>query len=179
MRHLRSPLICLALCAFAGNAVPAQVGPSRKQAARELTVATVEAEGAALARSTSNDRRDPRCAEGREMGPAESGDFTIGGMLGGASSLRAGQVGKIWWRPAHASATMPPLDIRGRNLTTLRDTVRFTSTSIAWPTFPGHVTPLSNRQYFFPSGFSVPTAGRWLLVVTSGGNWGCFIVTAV
>lgn len=141
-------------------------------------VARAEAEGATFY-ATRGRHGTPRCVEGHEIGPAESGDFTIGGMLGGSKALRAGYVGKIWWRPAHANAKMPPLEVRGHNLSTLRDTVFFATATVAWPGRPGQVVPAERREYFFPSGFSVPTAGRWLVIATSGDNWGCFIVTAV
>ena len=143
-------------------------------------LASAEAEGATFYARRGREAT-PRCTEGHEVGPAESGDFTIGGMLGGGKALRAGRIGKIWWRPAHASATMPPLTVRGRNLSTLRDTVSFSTATVAWPqpTFPLPIPPVNSREYFFPSGFSVPTAGRWLVIATSGDNWGCFILTAV
>jgi hypothetical protein len=92
--------------------------------------------------------------------------------------MRAGEVGKVWWAPLHYSHDMPPLLVRGRSLTNPRDTVRFTSARIAWPVFPGAKSvPEAELKYFFPSGITIPKPGRWLLIATSGANWGCFILT--
>lgn len=168
-------LLELAVLRFA-QAQYARAPLGRRSAA---IVADAEADGAAF-HARRGRATTARCTEGHETGPAESGEFTIGGMLGDGNPLHAGRVGKIWWRPARASATMPPLTVRGRNLSNLRDTVRFATSTIAWPVVrTGQTTPVERREYFFPSGFSVPTPGRWLVIATSGDNWGCFIVTAV
>lgn len=142
-------------------------------------VAAAEAEGQRYPDGGKMQAR--KCATSYEMGPSTSGEFTIGGNLSGTMALRARQVGKIWWSPLTNSAKMPPLVVRGRDLSTLTDTVRFSSSSTAFPVGPVGTArpPESQRQYFFPSGFSVPRAGRWLVIATSGKNWGCFILTAV
>ncbi len=113
-----------------------------------------------------------------------SGEFTIGGQLGDylypTSALHAGHRGKIWWRPDLAKAEMS-LEVRGRSLTNPQDTLRFNSATVAWPVGEGvgRSVPPKLRDYFFPSGIVVPKPGRWLLVATSGANWGCFIVNVV
>ena len=120
------------------------------------------------------------------MGPIRSGEFVIGGMLGGTSALRVGRAGKVWWAPLHQSRDMPPLVVRGRHLTAVRgpgltvpaDTVRHVKSNVAWPVTSGAPpVPEAEREYFFPSGITVPQGGRWLLIATSGENWGCFIIT--
>jgi hypothetical protein len=92
--------------------------------------------------------------------------------------MRAGRPGKVWWAPLHYAADMPPLVVRGRNSTTPGDTVWYTTSNVAWPVTPGAPrVPPAERKYFFPSGITLPTAGHWVLIATSGSNWGCFIVT--
>ena len=118
------------------------------------------------------------CVTGHDVGPAVSGEFRIGGNLAGSSSMHAGRPGKVWWAPLHYAADMPPLVVRGRSLTTPSDTVRFTSSKIGWQGMPGaRSVPPAMRKYFFPSGITIPRSGRWLVIATSGPNWGCFILT--
>ena len=69
----------------------------------------------------------------------KSGEFTIGGQISPAFPLTAGRRGKIWWSPMHNAKDMPPLVIRGRNLTTMKDTVRLTMTSIGYASTGGVV----------------------------------------
>jgi hypothetical protein len=106
-----------------------------------------------------------------------SGEFVIGGQLGGAYRLNdeinaklgaPGLIRKIWWTPLHFASVMPALVVSGRKLGVPSDTLQFLSSRIAWN---------SDSEYFFPSGFRIPSAGRWLLVASSGPNWGCFILT--
>jgi len=111
------------------------------------------------------------CVVGQGSGPNRSGEFVIGGNLGGREAMVAGRVGKVWWSPMHHARDMPPLLVRGRSLTVPSDTVRFATDQVA------SVGGRLERQYFFPSGISVPQPGRWLLIATSGANWGCFILT--
>jgi hypothetical protein len=153
-------------------------------------IANAEAEAASLPRRPSpaapgrnfsasqNGTAERRCVEGSEMGPIRSGEFVIGGMLGGTSALHAGRAGKVWWAPLHHARDMPPLVVRAHRLSMPGDTVRFVMSNVASPVTPGAPpVPEAERQYFFPSGINVPQSGRWLLVATSGQNWGCFILT--
>jgi hypothetical protein len=133
-----------------------------------------EKEGSTFpAMQAQSDSAQPRvCVTTQDLGPARSGEFTIGGNLSGASSMRAGRQGKVWWAPLYAARDMPPLLVRGRNLTNLRDTVRFVSSTVAWPVVPGAPKiPEEQRRYYFPSGITIPQPGRWLLIATSGQNW--------
>ncbi|HUE90345.1 MAG TPA: hypothetical protein VMO26_30035 [Vicinamibacterales bacterium] len=120
-----------------------------------------------------------RCVEGFEFGPVRSGEFVIGGQLAGSRMMTAGRRGKVWWAPLNHSLDMPPLVVRGRNLSSRTDTVHYSTPDVAWPVTPGALPiPEARREYFFPSGISLPTRGRWLLIATSGSNWGCFIISA-
>jgi hypothetical protein len=140
-------------------------------------VAAAEAEGRAYAAPGDTTRK---CVRGWRIGPAHSGEFTIGGDISSDFPLKAGHVGKIWWAPRYNSESMPPLVVRGRNLWTPKDTIRWTSANVAYPS-SGVFQARANQKhdYFFPSGFSLPTRGRWLVIATSGQNWGCFFLTVV
>jgi hypothetical protein len=113
---------------------------------------------------------DRTCTVGQGLGPVRSGEFVIGGQLSGKEAMIAGQPGKVWWAPLHHGRNMPPLVVRGRNLSAPSDTVRFTSAMVAASAAQSH------REYFFPSGIIMPRPGRWLVIATSGANWGCFIL---
>jgi len=102
-----------------------------------------------------------------------SGDFVIGGQIGGWRTATAGRQSKIWWVPYHnpfEHATK--LLVRGARLGAASDTVRFTQPDWAWPS--GGL----KTDSFFPSGVTLPTTGMWLLIATAGDDWGCFILRA-
>jgi hypothetical protein len=129
--------------------------------------------------AVQNGSAERRCVEGTEKGPIRSGEFVIGGQLQGSVAMPAGQPGKIWWSPLNHSMNMPPLEVRGRSLVEVADTLRFTTGRVGWPSAPGAPpVPEAEREYFFPSGITLPKPGRWLVIATSGENWGCFIVAA-
>jgi len=142
--------------------------------------AAAEREGATYRRAAGPSDAAPRtCALPWFNAPVKSGEFTIGGDVSPVLPLTAGRRGKIWWSPIHHSKDMPPLVLRARNLTTMKDTARITLPGVAYAGTPGSRRPESERTYFFPSGTTLPTAGRWLVIATSGSNWGCFILTVV
>jgi hypothetical protein len=169
--------VCLAANLFGQSFMVARNSSEAKM------IAAAEAEGARfqqVAPTHGMVAAPRRCVVAYEMGPVSSGEFTIGGKLGGSVAMRAGAQGKVWWSPLHNSADMPPLVVRGRSLTTPTDTMRFTTDRIAWPVVPGALQLAQpKRKYFFPSGITIPRPGGWLLIATSGANWGCFIVTTV
>ena len=103
-----------------------------------------------------------------------SGDFEIGGQIAG---LKADELGKVWWAPIHdPEAIEAMLIVRGSRLDQPAITSRFVSSHYAWPII-GADRHVVRDHAFYPSSFSLPSAGRWLLVATSGPDWGCFIVT--
>jgi hypothetical protein len=114
-----------------------------------------------------------KCVAGVGLGPVRSGEFVIGGEVTGT---RAGREAKIWWSPFHHALDMPPLVVEGRSLSAPPDSFRFESANVAFPGNPrdGPV-PEAERRYFFPTGITIPRPGLWLLIATSGPNWGCFI----
>ena len=172
--------LAVAVGLSATTRVSGQTPPIPSGATESHIKAAAEEEGAARAKlnAQSIDGAPRVCATGYDMGPVSSGEFTIGGNLGGVAAVRAGRPRKIWWAPRLAARDMPPLLVRGRSLTNPRDTLRFTSAKVAWQAVPGGPPmPETERKYFFPSGITIPHSGRWLLIATSGPNWGCFILT--
>lgn len=167
-------LLATASSTFAQASIP-------NGATRDSVIGAAQLEGQAFPRihERPDDTVPRRCILGRGAGPARSGQFTIGGMLGDDRAMVAGRQGKVWWRPLDGAQNMPPLVVRGRNLSNLRDTIRFTTSAVAYPVplFSRASVNESKREYFFPSGITIPTSGEWLVVATSGANWGCFILT--
>lgn len=110
------------------------------------------------------------------MGPFRSGEWVIGG---GPFPLLAGVPNKVWWAPFHSAKEMAPLLLTARSLVAPADSFIFTSSEVAFP-LPRDLrqpVPAAERRYFFPSGFKPPRPGRWVMTLSSGANWGCFIVT--
>jgi hypothetical protein len=107
-----------------------------------------------------------RCVRATNFGPVRSGQFLIGGQLADTAAAPAGTDRKVWWMPVTNQRNMPPLIVRGRNIDHLADTVYFSTERIA-----------ESEGFFWPTGINLPTGGRWLLIATSGTNWGCFILT--
>jgi hypothetical protein len=120
--------------------------------------------------------QDRECVEARGMGPVRSGDFIIGGELGDDPPIFPRVPAKIWWAPLHNSESMDSLVIVGERLSSPMQ-MRLALGTIAFPLWPGQTIPPARREYFYPSGTIIPDWGRWLLVASSGANWGCFIVT--
>ena len=189
------PRVCLLpVIVFASVLVPEAQAMGQSQAIVGgddplVVLARIEKEGAAHPRQS----KDPGFSLFREFGyrgggdrvcrdvassePIWSGDFAIGGSIGSDSPfpLESPHGGKIWWVPA-ASWDSMTLVVRGRNLDPPYDGLRFEIDKIAYPGPPTPLEANQERDWFFPTGIAIPSEGRWALVGTSGGNWGCFIV---
>jgi hypothetical protein len=116
-------------------------------------------------------------------GSLRSGEIIVRGRLLGPWGLRAGRAHKILWMPLHGpadtSTTMSfaewrktaikhaPLLIRARRLRYPADSLRQTVTGLTG----------GPRQFGFPSEVKFPTSGPWLVVATTGDDWGCFLLT--
>lgn len=98
-----------------------------------------------------------------------SGEFVVGGMMDLATGRRA----KVWWKPLNSSVQMQLL-VRGRRLGLPADTLRFESADVTG-TRDSRTLEWIPEIMFFPSGFSLPSPGTWVVVATSGRNWGCFV----
>jgi hypothetical protein len=75
---------------------------------------------------------------------------------------------KVWWAPLQ-TATMPPMLLRAAKIGAPEKTVTWT--------FPSVVS--NENGYFFNTTFWFPEIGKWLVIVTSGNNWGCFILDEI
>jgi hypothetical protein len=95
-----------------------------------------------------------------------SGEF-VAGPFGNfvAQESRARQEDKLWWVPLHRRA-MPGLTVRAVPLDEPADGQIFTVNLVAW----------NADGQFYPSGIALPQAGRWMLIATSGPDWGCFVL---
>ena len=107
-----------------------------------------------------------------------SGDFIVGGGIG---DLKTGAPNKVWWAPLHDPISRnAKLMVRGARLDDSAITSRFDSSQYARP-FKKLGKSLGDsvveNYAFYPSGFSLPSPGRWLLTVTSADDWGCYLVT--
>jgi hypothetical protein len=164
--------------------------PTRTVASKTLpvrqTIADAEAEGATYPHGPSREH-DPTSFGGR--GPAartcthgpttlstsnpwqiRSGDFVIGGQIGGARPPGVRVPSKIWWSPYHNPAEYgTTLVVRGARLGARGDTLRYEQPHYAWQVL--------KTDSFFPSGITIPRAGKWLLIATAGDDWGCFILS--
>jgi hypothetical protein len=157
---------------------------TRGRVEREL-IARAEAEGVTHQRSSLNwspparfdqvhGTGERKCMESKtDFGPVRSGEFVVGGQLAGTYGLNPGLTRKIWWTPLYYQASMT-LSVSAYSITAPGRSFTWSSSRVAFGSGQG----VENREYFFPSGFTVPEAGRWLVVATANRvNWGCFIIT--
>jgi hypothetical protein len=101
-----------------------------------------------------------------------SGEIVVGGGIG---DLAPGKDQKVWWVPLHdPSARSAKLVVRGARLDQPSITAVFESAQYGWPFSTRQV---DRNHAFYPTAFVLPSAGRWVLTVTSAKDWGCFVVT--
>ena len=145
------------------------------------TVDAAEAEGAKHPRPVGTEPSmyadafgptDRRCVDadgGATDRTARSGEFVAGPFnppvfMGNPRSAQ-GARRKVWWAPRQGTA-MPPLQLRAAKIDSPNVTVNWTLPSVA-----------SNESgQFYNTLFRFPVVGKWLVVVTAGNNWGCFLV---
>jgi len=63
----------------------------------------------------------------------------------------------------------------GRSVSNPRDTIRLIDSAIVHPVNRGPPPRSPKGPFEFLSGITFPGSGRWVLVGTSGVNWGCFV----
>ena len=167
-------------CALTGHSVTAQDFASLPPTsdATEL-VALVEDAGQALA-TVPEGLSEPtywmevpgagtserRCVEVPTPGPVRSGEFRLTYM---PVRPQAGRPHKIAWSPTDGSPSMS-LQVRGRLVSDSESALALRTSRIARTTGADDDT-----WYFFPSMIEFPASGEWVVVATSGANWGCFI----
>ena len=115
-----------------------------------------------------------KCVVARE-GIVRSGEFVVGWQNQPKRLLIAGQRAKIWWVPLHASKQMPPLEIRGWNISNPSDSLAQNISGVAVTSGLGPGDTPKEKNYFFPTGVTFSRSGRWLVTASTGANWGCFI----
>lgn len=102
---------------------------------------------------------------------AASGEFVAGGFASYPARWRRGAP-KLWWAPAAipqgaTSGTTYPLRVAA---------VRLGPNPAAFVLHREHLAAtIPDGLLFFPSEVTLASGGRWMLVVSAGGNWGCFL----
>lgn len=149
---------------------------ARVTVARPRTVAEAEAEGAAYPRATPASASLPArtCTIVRPdqiVFPTTHGDPAAYNLRSG--DFESGSI-SFGWGDNYEQAKMPlvprHLDVVGAGLW-LR-VIRLDQPGEG-PTF---ALGSLNAGRFFPSWPRFPTPGKWMLLVTAGANWGCFVL---
>jgi hypothetical protein len=140
------------------------------------TVEAAEAEGAKFPKAESAlepgmygeafGAKERKCVDAETHVAARSGEFVAGAFDRHWHMGNSGR--KVWWAPMQ-TATMPPMLLRASKIGAPEATVTWT--------FPSVVS--NENGYFFNTTFWFPAVGKWLVVVTSGNNWGCFLLDEI
>jgi hypothetical protein len=98
-----------------------------------------------------------------------SGEMLIGGSIGYPLTDEGWM--KVWWRPLKSSEGMA-LSVVGQKLGSVNELIGVRTSG---PTISS--SPESKRpdDLFFPGGIQFSSAGKWVVVGTSGAQWGCFV----
>lgn len=112
-------------------------------------------------------------AEGNDAGgQLRSGEFIVRGRFAGRFGPRAQTGSKIFWLPLHDPLDYPnALLIRAGRIGHPEDGFRQAIADWGYPG-RGH-----EHEGGFPSVVTFPSAGTWVVIATSGNDWGCFIMT--
>jgi hypothetical protein len=111
---------------------------------------------------------DRRCVEAEGLATARSGEWVAGpfdryyGIMGGGR--------KVWFAP-RTGTVHPPMQLRASK-------IGAPDVTFAWAS-PAGTTVNDGDAFLFPAALRFPQAGRWLVVVTSGQNWGCFLLDEI
>jgi len=150
--------------------------------ATSLRIAEAEGERWPTASGTSTQPEDSRtrllftpaprvCVEAVSRGPIRTGEFLVGGQMGGEAAVNSAlRVAKVWWMPKFPIRN-DSIMIRATRLGFPSDTLRFLDAPSG---SGGRAGP-----WFFTVPFRMLKSGRWLVVATSGPNWGCVILEAL
>jgi hypothetical protein len=110
---------------------------------------------------------------GPTAGAIRSGDFMV--TYNALWQPRVGEQHKVAWAPAENAPQMA-LQVRGQLMGDPAAPVVINS-GLGRATRPGE--PPRDDQFFFPSGVTFSKPGEWVMVATSGRNWGCFVFEVV
>lgn len=173
-RIIASTGIVSCLVVASAICVLAQTPQSAQDAAvPPRTIEAAEAEGAAhparsgIEQSMYADAFGPsdrKCVAAEGHVTARSGDF-VAGPFEAYIVMGRGRLRKVWWAPRQGTV-MPPLLLRGTKLDGPNVTVAWSFPSVA----------VSTDGAFYNTTFELPQPGKWLVVVTAGSNWGCFVL---
>jgi len=108
-----------------------------------------------------------KCADAEGHVAVRSGDFVAGAFDRYWHMGLSGR--KVWWTPRQTTETWPALQLRAAKLDAPDVTANWSFGSVV----------SNSNGYFYNTLFTLPQTGRWLVVVTSGNNWGCFILTEI
>lgn len=194
MRPFGFPTAFTLAAAFAGTPLTAQMDPGvpigptvavpipdARTARIATTVAIAEAEGnkwpTVSVPSTQPENSQARlllgaaprtCVGAVSIGPLRSGELLVGGEIGGAVAVKgSARPAKVWWMPKYPVRN-DSLVVRAALLGSPADTMRIVMTT--WSSSGPNTGP-----WAYPSATRLPKSGRWLVVATSGPNWGCFV----
>ena len=107
-----------------------------------------------------------RCVDADGHAMARSGEFVAGPFDEYVVMAGTGKR-KVWWAPRQDSVRMPPLRLRATKVATPSVTVDWTLSSVA----------SNDNGSFFNTQIVFPENGKWLVVVSSAANWGCFLLS--
>ncbi len=115
--------------------------------------------------------RDRKCVEVGDGDVVQSGDIVAGSFKFFGNHWQLNGARKLWWAPRYLPAGQA------------RSVLLVQSTSLDRPagvsTYRRDAMVRDAKgMYFYNTDFGLAAAGRWLIVATSGPNWGCFVVAA-
>jgi hypothetical protein len=150
-----------------------------------ITVAQAEAQGAVFPQAPPPATPQPpfadrpftgstkrRCVAALHDDPLRSfrsGEFVVRTIFTGPYGLRAGKGSKVLWMPVHDPGPQRvSLRIRAVRLGNRPDSLELTLPRVA--------RSVRGSEFGYPSTVRFPTAGQWLVVATTGDDWGCFLL---
>jgi len=157
-------VVCLTLVAAAR---PTQDRPPRTVDAAEAEGARYPKAGGIAEQAMYGEAFGPkerRCVDAETHVTARSGEFVAGPFDTHVVMAGSGQR-KVWWAPRQ-TANMPPMQFRAAKIGAPDVSVSWSFPSIVW----------NANGYFFNTTIRFPEVGKWVVVVTSGDNWGCFLL---